>query len=201
MRKPAAIALPEAERARLNGVWEASRPKLLAFVQWRLDPALRPRLDAADILSEAFADAVKRWPEFQPEQWTTAYAWLYGIVRDRLIETWRYHARSVRDPRRQMSWPEHSSMQLGLRLIARGPGPESEALRAERSRLVHEALAQLPETDRELLAMRYFDELSFADAARILNISEGNANVRHLRALRKFRTLWLASYSGEESRS
>lgn len=185
-----------ADLSELHRCWEESRLKLYAMVRRRLDPALLPRLDADDVLSDAFLDASRRWPQYRPQQWASPYAWLYGVVRDRLIETWRFHARAIRDPRRTLPWPEGSSLQLGLSLVDPGSSPESAAALGERRRRVLAALELLPEVDRELLWMRYFDGLSFAEAAGVLGISENNAHVRHLRALRKFRDLWLTDFGG-----
>lgn len=65
-------------------------------------------------------------------------------------------------------------------------GPERESKREERAAL-HAALGDLDAGDREVLLLSRFQELSFADIARILDCSVGAARVRAHRALRALR--------------
>jgi RNA polymerase sigma factor (sigma-70 family) len=48
---------------------------------------------------------------------------------------------------------------------------------------VREAVAQLPEADREVLLMRTFEGLSFEDVGQLLEIEPATARKRHGRAL------------------
>ena len=57
------------------------------------------------------------------------------------------------------------------------------------SELVARTLDRMDSADRELLLLRIWDELSFADAAAVLGCSPGAARVRWLRARRKFADL------------
>src|SRR5881227_1962461 len=93
-----------ADLARLVEMFEAHRDKLRAMVERRLDRSLAARIDADDILSEAFLEARRRWPNFDPRA-TPPYVWLYGIVRERLLDAWRRATRLGRDVRREMPWP------------------------------------------------------------------------------------------------
>ncbi len=58
-------------------------------------------------------------------------------------------------------------------------------IREEERRAVWDALAELPESDREVLMLRYIEQLPFAEIATILGITENTARVRHYRALQK----------------
>jgi RNA polymerase sigma-70 factor (ECF subfamily) len=59
---------------------------------------------------------------------------------------------------------------------------------------MHEALGQLRDADREILWMRHYDELAFADLAAVLGIGENTATVRYVRALRRLKDLWQKSH-------
>jgi RNA polymerase sigma-70 factor (ECF subfamily) len=107
----------------LGKLLEEHRPKLLAMVRRRLDPALAGRVDAEDVVNEAFFQARRRWGRFKEQSGLTAYAWLYRIVLDCLIEAWRRETRDCRDRRRDLPWPEASSVQLGLGLVNPGTSP------------------------------------------------------------------------------
>src|SRR5260370_15170848 len=80
-------AMPEsvADLAGLGKLLDEHRPKLLAMVQRRLDPALGVRVDAEDILNDTFLAARKKWKNFKEQPSLTAYAWLYRITLDCLI--------------------------------------------------------------------------------------------------------------------
>ena len=62
-------------------------------------------------------------------------------------------------------------------------------LREEQRRHMHAALQELTPIDREILMMHYLEELTFPEIAAILDIGEGAAKMRHLRALRRIRAL------------
>ena len=56
-------------------------------------PGLAVRIDAEEVLTEAFLEARRKWAQFQGRSGLTPYAWLYGIVHDCLIEAWRRQTR------------------------------------------------------------------------------------------------------------
>jgi RNA polymerase sigma-70 factor (ECF subfamily) len=183
-----------ADLARLGQLFEQHRPKLLAVVQRRLDPALAARVGPDDVLGEAFLEARRKWAAFQAEPGLSPYAWLYRIVRDCLIEAWRRESRACRDLDRDLPWPERSSAQLVLGLVGSGSSPSARAVREEQQRQVVETLHLLKEKDREVLWMRHHDDLSFQEVAAVLGIAETAARVRYVRALERLRTLWHRLY-------
>src|SRR5207245_2824971 len=84
--------------AAFSKLYEEHRPRLLAMLQRRIDPALATRLDADDVLQETFLLARRRWA--RPARGAMSpYAWLYRLALDCLIEARRREGREVRDPR------------------------------------------------------------------------------------------------------
>jgi RNA polymerase sigma-70 factor (ECF subfamily) len=166
------------------------RPRLLAMVQRRLDPALAARIDPDDILNDAFLKANDHWDWFQQQPDFPPYPWLYRLVLDCLIENWRRHHRGQRDVKREMPLPEASSIRMGLGLISPGTSPSAAVLRRELEQQMKDALSLLKEADRQILWMRHYDDLSFGEAALVLVITENAATVRYVRALRRLRKLW-----------
>ena len=112
------------ELATLGQMFEEYKPKLLAMIQRRSDPALSARRNAEDILQDGYLKAQDRWPDFK-ESGMAPYTWLYRIVMDCLLDDRDYQTRRRRDQRAEIAWPERSSMQLVLgwstRLLARAP--------------------------------------------------------------------------------
>ena len=180
--------------AQLGQVLEEHRGRLLAMLRRRIDPKLAGRIDPEDVLSEAFLVAGRRWKDFPAGG--KPYSWLYRITLDCLIEAWRRHSRACRDPRDEMPWPDRSSLQVGLGLVHTGTSPSEAAAREEMREAMRHVLALLKAGDREILRMRHEDELSHAEAAEILGITENAAAVRYVRALKRLGDLWKRVFSG-----
>jgi RNA polymerase sigma-70 factor (ECF subfamily) len=183
--------------AALAQLYEEHRPRLLEMLQRRIDPALAVRLDAEDLMAEVYLEARRRWPKFRNRADVSGYVWLYGIARDCLIEAWRKQNRACRSPDREMPWPERSSLQLGMGLVQDGVGPGTANEQAELGQRMRQTLQKLRDSDREILWMRQYDELGFADIAVVLSVSENTATVRYVRALRRLKDLWLRTHGSE----
>lgn len=184
-----------ADMASLGRLLDEHRPKLLAMLQRRIDRGLAVRVDPEDVFQDAAVAARNGWAEFQRNPTTTPYVWLYGLARDQLLLHWRNQTRGKRDLRKDVAWPDRSSEQLGLSLIAAGTGPSTAAGRAELTQRVRQVLELLPDGDFEIVKMRHFDQLSFKQAAGLLNVTENTATVRYVRALKRLRVIWEALFS------
>jgi RNA polymerase sigma-70 factor, ECF subfamily len=173
------------------------RAKLLAMVKRRLDPSLAARIDPEDVLQEAFLEAQEHWRDLdQPA--TPPYAWLYAIVLKRLNVAWRRETRQRRDVRREMPWPESSSLSLGMGLLSLDSSPSVAASHKEEQEHLRRIMNQLTDSDKEILTMRHYDDLSFKEAAQVLRITENAATVRYVRALKRLKALWDSAEHPEE---
>jgi RNA polymerase sigma factor (sigma-70 family) len=143
--------------------------------------------------------ARSKWDRYCQERKLTPYAWLYRIALDCLFEAWRRETRACRDQRRDMPWPEQTSIQLGLGLRAGGTSPSEAAVREELRERVRAVMASLSNQDQEVLWMRHYDQLSFKEIGMVLEISENAGTVRYARALRRLREQWLAEEKGTTS--
>ena len=133
-----------------------------------------------------------------PTSGMTPYPWLYRLAMDTLIEIWRRQNCDGRDPRREIPWPDRSSAQQVLKLIDSATTPSEAFAREELRQRVQEVLSQLKPIDREVLWMRHFDQLSFADLAMLLHISENTAIKRYARALQRLKDLLPDLYPRED---
>jgi RNA polymerase sigma-70 factor (ECF subfamily) len=172
----------------LARVFKAHEPRLLAMVQRRIAPALAPRMDPEDILGEAFLRARLRWSK--RDQAMSPYAWLYRITLDCLIDAWRAANADGRSLRNEVPWPQESSAELGMGLVAPFTSPSAALARDELRERIAWAVQQLKPVDREILGMRHFDELSYQEAAAVLGIKGDAAMQRYARALRRLKRLW-----------
>lgn len=177
------------EIALLARVFEEHRARLTEMIRRRAGNSLASRVDPEDILGDAFLRARERWASHDPALMST-YAWLYRIVLDALIAAWRNANTAGRAIRREVPWPERSSVQLGLGLVGSMTSPSEAMIKQEQRERIVWAVQQLKNEDREILAMHHFDELSYREVGSILDISEDAAAQRYARALLRLKRLW-----------
>ena len=78
---------------------------------------------------------------------------------------------------------------LAAQLLGHDTRPSEAAIRAEIKIRVQEALNGMDAVDREVLALRHFEQLSLAETARVLGLTESGASRRHLRALKRLKEI------------
>lgn len=170
------------------------RERLWRMVHFRLDRRLQGRVDADDVLQEAYLDAVKRLPHFAESQPMSLFVWLRLVVGQTLIDVHRRHlGAKMRDAEREESiqqrLSEGTSVSLSFHLLAHLTSPSQAAARAELMSLVEEALAGMSDTDREVLALRHFEELTNNEVAEVLGLERKAASIRYVRALARLKTV------------
>ena len=169
--------------------------RLRAVVSFRLDPRLRGRIDAADVMQEAFVAATERRAAFFQQSAQPLFLWLRWIVRNTLLEVHRHHLGSkMRDPRREVTsrgWDDDGEDSTRAALVAQltcgVTGPSTAAGHAEVKARLNDALGRMNGVDREVLALRHYEQLTNAEAAQVLGIQERAAAKRYLRALERLR--------------
>jgi RNA polymerase sigma-70 factor (ECF subfamily) len=85
--------------------------------------------------------------------------------------------------------PAASSAALAAHLLGKETSPTQAAVRAERLLRLQEALNALDPLDREILSLRHFEELTHAEAAQVLDIGDGAAAKRYVRALQRLKNV------------
>lgn len=147
---------------RFAALFELHHRGLLAYAVRRVaDPA-----DAADIVAETFLVAWRRLDEVPPGD--QARPWLFGVAR-RVIANLR------RGERRRLALADR----LRHAVVDVVPPPGDEVSDIER------AVADLGETDQEILRLHAWDELAHDEIALVLGLSRGAVRVRLHRARRR----------------
>jgi RNA polymerase sigma-70 factor (ECF subfamily) len=187
-------------RARGGDPWarqqllERHRQRLCRMVAARLDRRLAARVDPSDVVQEALAEAAGKLSAYLRQRPVPFYPWLRRLAWEHLIKTHQRHlAARKRSAGREEPYlpglPDESALELVQRLAAPGTSPSNHLLREELRRRVREALAQLAEGDREVLVLRYLEQLPFHDIADVLGVREAAVKMRHTRALQRLRDL------------
>jgi RNA polymerase sigma-70 factor, ECF subfamily len=193
------------DRAAMNALFTRHRDRLVRMVEMRLDSRLQGRLDASDVVQEAYVDVTRRLEEYLRDPKLPLFLWLRLVVGERLLRLHRHHLGALmRDVGREVSLyrgalPAASSAALAAQLLGRHTSPTQAAVRAERILRVQEALNTLHPIDREVLSLRHFEELTAAEAAQVLGIDESAAAKRYFRALKRLKEILAGIPGGQES--
>jgi RNA polymerase sigma-70 factor (ECF subfamily) len=163
------------------------RDRLCRMVAVRLDRRLAARVDPSDVVQEALAEAAHKLSVYLRQRPLPFYPWLRRLAWEHLLKVHQRHlaARKRSAGREEHGLPDESALALAQRLVAPGTSPSNHLLREELRRRVQDALAQLPIGDREVLVLRYLEDLRFGAIAEVLAVNEAAVKMRHTRALRR----------------
>ena len=182
----------EGDRSALDRLLDGQRPRLRRMVAFRLDPRLSARLDASDVVQESLAEAADKIVDYCHRRPLPFYPWLRQIAWQRLVHQHERHLwtakRSV-NRERENHWPlsEPSAMELAQQLQAHASRPSTVMIRKEQTEKLRVALAQLRPRDREVLILKYIEQLSGQEIAAVLGINVDAVYARHVRALERIR--------------
>lgn len=169
------------------------RSRLRRMVQLRIDRRLQGRLDASDVLQEAFLDVSMRAAEYSARPELPFFLWLRLITGQKLLEIHRRHLKTqMRDATLEISLhrgalPEANSISLAAQLLGRLTSASTAAVRAELQIQLQQVLNAMDPLDREILALRHFEELSNGEVASVLNLTKSAASNRYVRALKRLK--------------
>jgi len=185
----------QGDRAALGEMFALFRPRLWRMVTFRLHPNLQGRIDADDVLQDAWLRAVDRIEHFYDGAGESSFLWFRGIVIQTLVDLHRFHLgaqkrSAVRELSIETSWATSSTSScLAYHLSDSARSPSSDASRAELTRRLDSVLLGMNDVDREILALRHFEALSNTEVAKLLNLTEQAASVRYIRALGRLKQI------------
>ena len=188
------LALGENDQEALAALLTGYRDRLRRMIEFRLDARLLARVSASDILQEAYVEALKRLPHFVADPSVPFYIWARSVTLQHLIDVHRRHlgARgrdAAREVRLGAGGSVGASSEKMADLMGEISSPSGAAMRGETRARVREALDRLEAIDREVLALRHFEELSNVEAAALLEITPAASSKRYLRAIERLREI------------
>jgi RNA polymerase sigma-70 factor (ECF subfamily) len=177
----------------LGEVLTRYRGRLKRMVRLRLDPRVQGRLDPSDVVQEAYLEVSQKLADYLRDPRLPVFLWLRLLTAQKLALAHRRHLGvQARAAGREVSlyrqaFPAASSAALAAQLLGKLTSPSQAAVKAELRVRIQEALNGMDELDREVLALRHFEQLSNAEAALVLGIKETAAANRYVRALGRLR--------------
>ncbi len=179
----------------LGELFMLHRERLWRMLYVRLDSRLSSRVAPDDVLQETFLDVARRIGEYLAEPAVPFYVWLRFLTVQRMLMVQRAHfGAQRRDVNQEVSLPEGgapfaSADSMAGQLVGHLTSPSQAAMRHELQDRLRAALAEMDPLDREVLALRHFEELGNSEVAEVLGITKDAASKRHVRALKRLRAL------------
>ena len=161
------LDVPAAAALDFDALYRAARDDVYAYAA----TLLRDAGAAEDVTAQAFERAYRKRGRYDARRGTPR-AWLFGIARNAALDELRRRQRAAA---------------AELPVPPPAAGPDELAEQAAQQAAVRRALAGLPARDREVIALRYHADLSTAELAGVLGVSQSNAGTLLHRAMTKLR--------------
>jgi len=183
------------DREALAALFSQYQERLWRMVNFRMDRRLLGRIDADDVLQEAYLAAADRLQHYRDDPSSSPFVWLRMIVLQTLTDVHRHHlGAQMRDADREVDlrgcrYPLSTTASLAALLVGNMTSPSQAAAREEMLDQVEQVIAAMDPLDREVLALRHFEELGNSEVAEVLGIQQKAASIRYIRALKRLRAI------------
>lgn len=170
----------------LGELLNSCRGYLLLVAEHELDPQLRAKCGASDLIQETLLDAVTAFDRFQGESAEELRKWLRRLLLNNLVSlTRRYRDTRKRQVGREVSWDAGGGCGTQVGPVSDTPSPSQQAMAHEQVEAIQRALERLPEDYRLVILLRYQEEQSFEDIGRLLELTPNAARKLWLRAVQR----------------
>ncbi len=182
----------EGSDSAVRKLFQVHRPRLCQMVKLRMDRRLVGRLDASDIVQESLATAYRRLPDYLTERPMEFYPWIRSITWNCLVDAYRRHIAAERRSVKREVAPnirlnDQSASHLMDRLI-----DQDEMIRVTRREMrarLLDALDRISADFKEVLVLRFLEQLTVRETAQTLHISESAVRTRQVRAIQSLRDI------------
>jgi RNA polymerase sigma-70 factor, ECF subfamily len=187
--------LKRGDREALSLLFSRQWNRLWQIVDFRMDRRLLGRVDPDDVLQEAYLAAASRLEHYRDEQAFSPLIWVRMILLQTLTDIHRHHlGTQMRDAGREIDvhgcrYPQTTAVSLAALLAGDLTSPSQAAVRSEMLERVEQAIGVMDPLDREVLALRHFEELGNKEVAEVLQIQEKAASIRYVRALKRLKAI------------
>lgn len=163
--------------------------RLRWLIRMRLDPSLRARVSADDVLQEVMLVVSNQIRSLVVDNEGAFWSWLCRVVEQRLIDARRRHLQAAaRDARREQAPPAttgSAAAPLDALLRDDGASPSAKLKKDEQREAIGAALDRLPDSYREVIILRMLEGLSVDETAQIMGRSNGAISVLLTKAVKR----------------
>jgi RNA polymerase sigma-70 factor (ECF subfamily) len=170
----------------LGELLNSCRGYLLLVAERELDPQLRAKCGASDLIQETLLDAVSAFDRFQGDSADELRKWLRRLLLNNLVSfARRYRDTSKRQVGREVSLEAGGECREHVGPVADTPSPSQQAIAHEQVEAIQMALERLPEDYRLVILLRYQEGQAFEDIGRLMELTPNAARKLWLRALKR----------------
>ena len=175
----------------LGEALEACRGYLLAIAQRELEPTLQPKRGASDLVQDTFLKAHLHFEGFRGTAAADLRAWLRELLLNNLRDFRRLYADTAkRQVHREVSLDRGASEERSVVPATRLPSPSTLASNREDADRLDQVLGRLPDDHRQVLELRYRQEMSFDEIARHMDRTPNAVRKLWSRALQRLQAEW-----------
>ncbi len=192
------------DREALAELFSQHRERLWRMTKFRMDQRLQGRVDPDDVLQEGYVAAAERLQHYGNDSPLSPFVWLRMVLLQTLVDVHRYHlGAQMRDAYREVDvrgcrYLQTTAASLAAVLVGNVTSPSQGAARAEILEQTEKAIAAMEPLDREVLALRHFEELRNSEVADVLGIHPKTASIRYIRALRRLKSVLSQAFGYSE---
>ncbi len=169
------------------------REHLRRMVAFRLDSRLKRRLDISDVIQESLLNAFQRRDHLKTADNQAGLAWVRMITEQTLVDIHRRHlgaaCRAVGRELNPVAAGRTTTFALANVLACQSASVSQSLQQQELREKLEDALNQMDPLDREVLALRHFEELTNQEVADILGLQKTAASNRYVRAMARLRAI------------
>ncbi|HEV3260920.1 MAG TPA: sigma-70 family RNA polymerase sigma factor [Gemmataceae bacterium] len=178
----------------LADLFARHRERLRRMVRLRLDRRLQGRVDPSDVLREAYGDVARHAADYCARPTMPFFLWLRLLTGQKLQALHQQYLGGRADAGQEVSLyrgalPQANSVSLAAQLLGRVTAASQAADRADKQIRLQEALNGMDPMDREVLALRHFEELSNSEAAEVMGVAKAVASNRYIGALKRLKEI------------
>jgi RNA polymerase sigma-70 factor (ECF subfamily) len=180
------------DEAALGELLDMHADRLLGSVRQELGDRLRRRLESQDIMQQVFVDALRDIEHFEDRGSDSFFAWLRRIALNRICDVDRQAFQAQKRAGEVRNADIARDNTLDPLLEALGPScttPSMVANQAEQIRMLQAALDELSPDHREVIQLRYLNQLNVAETAAKMDRTERAVRSLCVRALIRLREL------------
>ena len=186
--------MPESpENLWLAELWLENRDRLVRLIATRMSPVLLRRMSPDDVAQETYLACGRRMKFLREHEDVPVFVKLRKLALQTIADMERKHlAAGKRDAMKESALAE-SDNDVSVNALSRFAdslvGPRTHLERMELLEQTRCAMRELPDTDREILELRHFEELSNTECAAALGIDVKAASIRYVRALKRMKDI------------
>lgn len=167
---------------------EQFRPSLRILARILIEPKLRSKFDASDVVQQTLMDAHKNYDQFRGKTEAELKAWLRQMLIHDLADELRKFGRDKRDAGLEIAI-HNSACRTDAFLPGSQTSPSSGAARKEEAVRLADAVARLPEDQRNAVELHHLQEYSLEETAERLGKTLGSVASLIHRGVKELRTL------------